>query len=148
MSTTLSHPPARILLELLLAANVVGDPDEIPNWAVVVKHMGPDEDNIIGFYDTAPIVVGRILDGTHIRQYGVMARLRCGATEYPVGYGKIYAIDEHLTTKVKNTLVDFDNARYRVNSVYTESGPMYTGEEPETRRCIFTANFIATLREL
>ena len=143
---TIEYTPAGILLQALIAGAVIKVPNETPVWSGYVKFMPTDDEHTVTFYDTEPEIAGRVIaTGETVRRWGVMARSRCGRDAYNLGWGKLRKIENYLTNG-RNRAVSFPDARFVLHSVSVVSGPMFVGEEPETKRCLFSLNLLASIR--
>jgi hypothetical protein len=144
---SMKHSPAEILIKLLTADNKLSDPVENKDWPGYVGHSPETPDNCVTAFDTTPIIVARELaTGGTCRLWGVQLRLRTAKDKYPLGWDKINGLDDHLTS-LHNALVSFEDAVFAVDSVCVDSGPMFIGQDEQSRRNLFTLNLLANIHK-
>lgn len=142
------HSPADIILELLQENDQLELFDGTP-WPGFVAHLPNSPDACVAVFDTLPLTQARVLGtGVTIRRWGFMLRLRTGRRDYTEGWTKITGLDDYLVT-VHNRTVTFSDVAYKVTAITNEGGPTFNGQEDEqSRRNIFTDNFLFSLRTI
>lgn len=142
----MNNAPADVILEMLIGGNQVNIEDGSEKWPGKVGHLPDTPDAVVALFDADPLLVARVLaTGKTIRRWGVQIRTRSSRYEYNVGWAKLAALDNWLTSR-HNVTVEYDGSIYIVNSISCASGPMHIGQDEEKRRDAFTANYLCSIR--
>jgi hypothetical protein len=132
------HSPAYILHKALLGAQ--------PDLDIFVGYLPPSPDDVVGFFDTTPILEHRVGSGMFRRFYGLSVMVR--SVEYGPGLELAGTIQDILKATYQQE-IEIDDRRYRIRSVDVVTGVFPLGREREgPGRQLFSINFVASLTGL
>lgn len=146
----MSYSPSKILSTHLLNQELTdppADPEhpDITKWPGYYSELPEEFDRCVGCMDTEPITQVRILNGYTFKFYGVTVLVRSEQYDYDAGFAKCNEIVRELN-KLRDTPIAFEAASFTIRQVILESGPTFTGREPETKRPTFSANFLLHIK--
>lgn len=145
MAGRLRHSPARVVATALAEAGVVSPRSGGAPWPVHVWKRPEGPDDIVVVYDTQGRDGGNSQpDGVDNGLPGVMVMVRSKDPE--VGYDKADEIKYTLDQVILRQTVVLGESTYCLGSVDTTSGVLSAGEEPNTRRALFTVNGVVNVQ--
>lgn len=142
----MNHSASLIIQKALQDAALVGDYDAV-SWPSFISSAPDGEstpDNIVSFYDTEGLELGRRLDGgAYSDRNGVQLRAR--AVAYQDGWDKMTAIQSFLDSLHRLT-VSIGTDTYMIHTSTRTSPLLPIGNEDNTkRRFLFTLNILLTI---
>ena len=139
MTTLLLHPPAEILVQLLVDAGQVAAYDATP-WPMFWDQEPDSPDNCVTAFGTAGIVDGvSQIDGEIWEHHGFQLRVR--SSKPADGYAKIAALRSYMSKSVSYQLVNVAGTQYTVYALVMRQAIMPLGKDtPHSKRSIFTTN--------
>ena len=157
MPGMLTHSPARVLMELLVAAGygVDIDDDENGDWPIFIGRSPDRPDDMIRVTDTAGISHGDTQpDGERQEDSGFQIMVR--AAMYEEGYLKAQQLAVYLdqlsrvqvSVPTIGTGTGSDSTTYLVDCVMRTSSVIGIGSDvPQGKRQLFSINGLATIRQ-
>ena len=146
MAGSLATRPSNIVQQMLVDLGGGTAPADNGSWPVYWSHEPDTPDDAITVYDTEGVNQGRIqIDGEVQMQHGIQIRIR-GET-VTSGGTKANALQELLDKSVRRTSVTVSGTDYIVHSFNRVGDARHIGQEPETRRQIYTLNGLVSLRQ-
>lgn len=140
MNYTLLHPPAKILVQLLVDAGQVSPYTSLTDWPMFWDAEPDSPDDCVTAHDTAGVVdsidqvVGEIME-----HRGFQLRVRSSKPD--VGYAKIEALRAYMVASVKNQLVNVNGTQYVVYALAMRQAILPLGKDvPNSKRSVFTTN--------
>lgn len=161
MSGNLTHSPAEIVLEVLIATgngarvNSVTPVDWMvfQNKTVEAKDLNTANfltDKLISVYDTAGVVNNRnFITGNYDEFYGVTILLRLNEFEDTAGFQKAKSIQHYLDTHINRYTISIDSSDYIVHQMRRTSDIIRSNDldEDSVIGLIYTLNYLATITE-
>ncbi len=147
MSSLLQHSPADILGQLLIDNGQASDPTGTGAWPLSIGLEADIPDNVLTVYDTVGQNDGReMVTGELLSHEGIQLRVR--AADKRTGYAKANALRAFLSETVKRNTVNLDGVSYTVNCAVKIGQVLPIGDDvPNTRRKLFTLNFLLSCKE-
>lgn len=143
MPGALNHSPADVLRRVLIAGGYGSDPPATP-WPIRAHVEVDKPDDVITVQDTAGRISGRTNpDSERQEHHGVQVRIR--AARVSEGWTKARALAVGLDQLYQES-VTIGAASYRLHNVTRTTDVIPLGEEPGTRRWLFTINALVSLR--
>jgi len=147
MSGTLTHSPAQVLRELLIAFGQGTDPDDDLTWPVYADKKPENPDNLIVVFNSTGKVEGRTMnDGEVQEKHGCRVVIRHTDTE--AGYTKAKGIQQLLDKEVYQEIVTHSGVDYLIHSISRSEDVANLGHEPGNRRLLFSFNCLINLRQI
>ena len=144
MSGTLLHSPADIVAKLLMDLGQGIDSQSAGDWPVFVSQERNAPDNCITIYDTQGVQHGSFQSTGEVPEHhGFQVRLR-SALPKP-GYAKARAVAVALDESVDWRTVSLDGTTYTVFAATRKGSVLPLGDEPGTKRQLFTINYLVSL---
>lgn len=156
MPGPLTISPADVVANLLVQLGSATLPTDTPSasWAVYVSNEPTSPDRIITVYDTTGVKHGRTMtDGQIQESHGIQLRFRSDV--YPIGYAKARAVAVTLDRDGVGqpeglcTTVTVNGVRYQIHNLNRTSDVISLGKEsPNSKRSLFTVNYLVSIRML
>ena len=109
-------------------------------WPIFVPFMPASPNSAIQIMQTTGRNDGRLMaTSERIMHHGIQIIVR--GSDYVATARKMQAIVS-FCEQIRNTETEIDGIVYRVNAMTRMSGPVYLGEEPDTRRSLLSVNFL------
>lgn len=145
MAGALNHSPADVVRRLLIQLGHGVDPPTNA-WPVYASRIPSSPDAVVRVTETADRDQGRRMnDGERAEMHGVQIMVR--HAEYATGFAKAREIARSLDVDVYDETVTISGAVYNVHQVSRTTGVLSLGDEPETKRSLFTVNVDVSLRQ-
>lgn len=143
----MNHSPAHITSRLLIEKGVGVLPPDVSSWPVYTNREPSAPDNVISTYTTVGTDQGRTnVDGELQSFYGIQVRVR--AVDDQVGWVKSDEIRRVLSQEVRNHVITISGSRYLI-ACYSRIGSIIPlGNEPTSKRVLFTINAQASIEEV
>lgn len=143
----LTHPPARVVAQLLVDLGVASAVGGDSRWAAYVNSEPASPDEVLTVYDSDGPTFGVLQTSGEVTGYaGVQVRVRAG--DYAAGYARAAGLADALG-RVAGAAVAVDDARYRVGGVGGLDNVNRLGtDKPSSARHLFTVNGTVDLTEL
>lgn len=146
MPGTLTHPPARIIQQLLVDLGHTFAAGAGVDWESFVSLEPEDPDKCVTVYDTGITDDGREhINGERVAHEDIQVRVR--SSDYEAGHVKANAIALAFDSSVQKTIVSISSTSYTVWAITRILGPLSLGLAPESKRNIFTISAKATIRQ-
>jgi len=144
---SLTHPPAEIIGQLLVDLSV-GTNTLSADWAVFIESEPDTPDESITVFDTANTYQGTIqISGETQEFHGIQVRVRGG--RYSTAWAIVNDVAVKMDTQVKRDIVTLSSSTYNVHGAHRTSGPIHLGREsPQSKREIFTLNYLVSIRQV
>lgn len=141
----ITHSPAAIIADFLIAEGVFTDPSADSSWPLFIAHEPNSPDECGTIYTTTGVDDGRLMTGVNILHHGIQIRVR--GDDYDAAWLQLQDALDSLEG-LNNESVVIDSSTYTVFNT-SQTGPAIPlGVEPGTRRrFLFTANLLVSLRE-
>ena len=147
MAGTLTHSPADVLRRVLIALAQGTDPSDNGAWPIYASREPNLPDNAITVYDTQGRDDGRRqTDGERMEHFGFQVRTR--AIDFPTGYTKARAVAVVMDKNIYDEAVTLDSTNYLLHSVSRTTDVLYIGDDPASRRALFTVNGVLTVKQV
>ena len=147
MSGILTHSPAQVLRELIIALNQGTDPDASLSWPVYADKKPDDPDNLIVVFNSTGRNEGRTMkDGEFQEKHGCRVVVR--HTHPETGYTKARAIQQLFDQEVYQEVVTHNSVDYSIHSISRSEDIVNLGHEPGNRRLLFSFNCLINLRQI
>jgi len=161
MSGNLTHSPAEIVLEVLIATGNAARVDSVSpvDWMVFQNKTMPAKvlntsnfltDKLISVYDTTGIVNGRnFITGEYDEFHGVMIMLRLNEFEDNVGFQKAKSIQHYLDTEINRYTITVDSSNYIVHQMRRTSDIIRSSDldDDSVMGLVYTLNYLVTITE-
>lgn len=161
MSGNLTHSPAEIVLEVLIATgNAARVSSSTPvdwmvfqNKTVEAKDLNTSNfltDKIISVYDTEGVVNERnFITGEYDEFYGVTIMLRLNEFEDTIGFQKAKAIQHYLDTHINRYTITIDSSNYIVHQLRRTSDIIRSSDldDDSVMGLVYTLNYLSTITE-
>lgn len=146
----MTHSPADVLAQLLIALGLATDPEASPlgEWPVYVGMEPSSPDSCITVYDTTASGgdFRTMPDGALPDRYGIQVRVR--SADYLTGYVKAWALREGLAVNAYANAVALDGANYIVHAATGLGDVLSLGKDaPSSKRSLFTINGNLVVKE-
>ena len=149
MPGILTHSPADVVRRVLIALGLGTDPSLSPqqSWPVFSDGEPDRPDSVITVYDTAGKRKGRTMTDGEVQEYhGIQIRIRSSA--HSAGYLKARALAIALDGDVYQETVTIGSKTYLIHQLSRTSDVLRLGKEsPVSKRCLFTINALAMVRQ-
>lgn len=144
MSGALTHPPSRIVHQLLLDQALGTDPADDAAWPIFYGLLPESPDNALATFDTSGVSAGKeMIGGRVVEGHGIQILARGLGSPW----AKLQAIATTLDglTRVSVTL---ESSTYSIQAFARRSNVMDLGmEDDASRRRLCSVNFTVTLIE-
>jgi hypothetical protein len=142
----LVNSPADVVAMLLEKSGAASDPGTTGAWPVTVGLEADTPDDCLTVYDTLGRLGKRdMVMGDRSKLPGVQVKVRSMQAE--VGQAKCWALCV-LFDNFFQEEVTINGALYRIQNITRTGDPLALGEEPESKRSLFTLNAVVSLRQL
>ncbi len=140
----MNHTSAQIIAKYLISESIFNAYNLTGDWPVFVSHLPSAIDNpqAAAITDTEGVIDGRLQSGEVIDHFGIQIRVR--AETFLTGFQKIKEAAGQLET-IAGTSIVIDEDNYKIHSVSRISSVLPMGVEPESRKFLFSVNFVTTL---
>lgn len=139
-----------VLLKYLRDVRLVDrdlDDSRAHEWPAVALHTPDKPDQLVSILSSMPKIEGRLQKtGSRIIKPGVQVLVR--SFDPRKGFNKAEQIRKHLDEELYGAVVEMERNNYALQSAVLNGGVLSLGEEPQTRRHLFTVNCFLTLDEL
>jgi hypothetical protein len=132
--------PAQVIAALLVSNSLGSDADaeEVGAWPVFVANEPPEPDDTLTVFDSLGIMGPRFMaSGRKTVKPGVQVRIR--SREYADGFAKAAAVRTFLDS-IKRTEIAVAGVTFLVHTVSVTTPVTFIGNDPDTRRPLFTVN--------
>lgn len=146
MSGSLTHSQAEIIRYLIIDLGYGTLPADGGSWPVYAHKMPDAPDSCIATYSTTGLKHGRAqIDGEVQEHPGVQIKTRAanGSVGRDKAHNTMIALDA-----VKQRQVSVGGSAYLVNGISRGGDVVPLGEEPSSKRKLFTLNVTVSLRQL
>lgn len=142
----MTHSPADVLRNLLVALGHGTLPSADGSWPISVAQEQDSPDDAMTLYDETGRKDGRAMtSGAVYEHHGVQLQLR--AASFTTGQTKVDAVVTALDQDVESAGVTVDDSTYVVYAVSRPGTTNYLGHEPESRRHLWTVSYLASIRQ-
>lgn len=146
MSGALTHPPSKVIQQLLVDLGLATLPAADGSWPVTASQEEDKPDSVLTVFDTSGVPDGRtMIDGVMQEHYGFQVKIR--AARFQTGYTKASAIQNAIDSSVRNTSVTVDSSVYAIATITRTGSIIHVGTEPTSSRNMFTINATVSMRQ-
>ena len=144
--TTSVPSPADIVAQLMIDEGQATDPADRNDWPVYVGTTPKKPDEVIAVFDTTGRKDGRsMIDGETFTHKGIQVSFRAG--KKATCFSKAKGVKVWVDQAVYQDSVVLDGLTDDVHCL-SRTGPLlYAGQDPESRRYLYTLNALVTYRE-
>lgn len=143
----LDHSPADILAAWLIAEGYGTRPSANGLWPIYVNFMPGGNNEAICVYDTVGTNDGRShRDGELIEHPGIQIRFR--ANDHRTGYYKADTIAKEGLDTINQAPAVINSSNYLIQNAKRTGNINSLGEDPATRKRIFTVNALLTVSQV
>ena len=146
MSGALDHSPAEIVRKLLVDLSQGTEPSAAGSWPIFAAREPTNPDSLITVFSTGIEHQGRDMNDGEVKdRYTVSVRVRCASDN--TGYIKASNIGQALDKSVRNMSVTISSKTYLVYAASRKNGPLALGNEPESKRVVFSLNYSLAIKQ-
>lgn len=144
---TLTHSPADVLAKLLVDLGHAIDSQSAGDWPAFVNQEPNAPDKCVTTFDTTGRVGKRVHSNGYRPEFrGVQVRIRAHTQD--AGWTRANRIAAALDEEVDWRTVALSGVNYLVCAVTRTSGVLPLGDEPGTKRKLFTVNGVMSIKQL